>query len=367
MKIVAGLGSIDEYMKFAEAGADEFFCGYVPYSWSQKYGTVLPLNRREVLCYNVQLGAFSELEILSEMMKKYGKPVHLTFNSLYYIPEQYPEIAGIISRCMEIGFYSYIIADPALMVYLRENGINCEIHLSGECGEINSQMVASLGKLGLKRVIFHRKNTFEDMKAVVDKCGKKDGTDAANVEMLKDMDTADARISDGERYESEAEGIPEFEAFVLNEMCQFTGAFCNSLHCDEMGYLCKVPYQIGTLKTRDAGCEIFEQAISRGCLLSDDSVPDNFNGLPDFFYDSAGYLCGETGCGLCALYQLKQAGITHLKLVGRGNYTDYMEKDIRNLRMALNILKESADEMEFRQKLKLQIFPSGCSRNCYYR
>ena len=223
MKIVAGLGSIDEYIKFAEAGADEFFCGYVPYSWSKKYGTVLPLNRREVLCYNVQLGAFSELEILSGMMKKYEKPVHLTFNSLYYIPEQYPEIAGIISQCMKIGFHSYIIADPALMVYLRENGINCEIHLSGECGEINSQMVASLVKMRLKRVIFHRKNTFEDMKAVVDKCGKKDGT----------------------------EGVPEFEAFVLNEMCQFTGAFCNSLHCDEMGYLCKAALSDRNLKNRE--------------------------------------------------------------------------------------------------------------------
>ncbi len=33
-----------------------------------------PLNRREVLCYNVQkLGAFSELEILSGMMKKSTK------------------------------------------------------------------------------------------------------------------------------------------------------------------------------------------------------------------------------------------------------------------------------------------------------
>ena len=53
MKIVAGLGSIDEYRRFADAGADEFFCGYVPYSWAKKYGTVLPLNRREVLCYNV--------------------------------------------------------------------------------------------------------------------------------------------------------------------------------------------------------------------------------------------------------------------------------------------------------------------------
>ena len=168
---VAGLGSIDEYIKFARLVQMNFsvVMFLIP---GQKCGTV-PLNRREVLCYNVQLGAFSELEILSGMMKKYEKPVHLTFNSLYYIPEQYPEIAGIISQCMKIGFHSYIIADPALMVYLRENGINCEIHLSGECGEINSQMVASLAKMRLKRVIFHRKNTFEDMKAVVDKCGKR--------------------------------------------------------------------------------------------------------------------------------------------------------------------------------------------------
>ena len=110
MKITVGLGSIDEYERFVQAGADEFFCGYVPFSWAEKYGTVMPLNRREVLCYNVQLGAYSELEILSRMVKKYKKPVHLTFNSLYYIPEQYPEIGDIIEKCMEIGFRSYIIA-----------------------------------------------------------------------------------------------------------------------------------------------------------------------------------------------------------------------------------------------------------------
>jgi len=65
MKIVAGLGSVDEYIPYVQAGADELFCGYVPYNWTKKYGTVLPLNRREVLAYNVQLGSFSELEILS--------------------------------------------------------------------------------------------------------------------------------------------------------------------------------------------------------------------------------------------------------------------------------------------------------------
>ena len=44
MKIVAGLGSVDEYIRFCKAGADEFFAGYVPYEWNKKYGTVLPLR-----------------------------------------------------------------------------------------------------------------------------------------------------------------------------------------------------------------------------------------------------------------------------------------------------------------------------------
>ena len=40
MKITAGLGSIDDYPRYVRAGADELFCGYVPFSWSEKYGTV---------------------------------------------------------------------------------------------------------------------------------------------------------------------------------------------------------------------------------------------------------------------------------------------------------------------------------------
>lgn len=315
MKITAGLGSADEYIRFVEAGADEFFSGFVPYSWTEKYGTVMPLNRREVLCYHVQLGAFSELEILSEMIRKYKKPVHLTFNSLYYIPQQYPEIVEIIENCMKLGFMSYIIADPALIVYLREKGIPCEIHMSGEMGEINRRTVEVFQRLDLKRVIFHRKNSFEDMQSVI--CSE--------------------RTAGGRRAET------EFEAFVLNEMCQFTGAFCNSLHCDELGHLCRVPYW--TEPVRDE----FED--------EDATAPK---------YDDNGYLCGATGCGLCALYRLRDAGITHLKLVGRGNYTDFMEKDIRNLKAALEILENTDTEAAFRTEMKKQIFPYGCSGNCYY-
>ena len=71
----------------------------------------MALNRREVLCCNVQIGGEEELEILASMIHVYQKPVHLTFNSLYYLPEQYPLIGQIISNCLEMGFRSYIIAD----------------------------------------------------------------------------------------------------------------------------------------------------------------------------------------------------------------------------------------------------------------
>lgn len=348
MKITAGLGSIEEYERFVQAGADEFFCGYMPYEWTRKYGTVMPLNRREVLSYNVQVGSFSEMEILAAMMKEYGRPVHLTFNSLYYIPEQYPEIAEIIKRCMDTGFRSYIIADPALILYLRQQKIDCEIHLSGETAEVNRGMVDFFQKMHLKRVIFHRKNTIEDMKSVI---AHQRQDEKADAELAEDAKTLHNGL--------------EFEAFVLNELCQFTGAFCNSLHCDEMGYLCRVPYRLGMLYEGefDKMIKFDKYRQKENPEIADSTIAT----LAENAWDADGYLCGETGCGLCALHRLRAAGITHLKLVGRGNYTDFMEKDIRNLRKALDILEHSDSEKIYRNEMKKEIFPHGCGENCYYR
>lgn len=323
MKIVAGLGCIDDYPAFCEAGADEFFCGYVPYTWTKRYGTTLALNRREVLCYQVQLGAYSELEILAAMREDYQRPVHLTFNSLYYIPEQYPVIEEIIRNCMNLGFRSFILADPALMVYLRQQGMDCQIHLSGETGEINRKMVETFQNLDLKRMIFHRKNTIEDMASVI---------------------TAE-KAAGGKR------GSTEFEAFALNELCQFSGSFCNSLHCDELGHLCRTPYWLRPQKIDDPG---WEKRL------------EGFQKEAESVQESDDYLCGASGCGLCALYRLKEAGITHLKLVGRGNHSEDMKADIQNLRKALTILKTAGSEAEYCRQMKQQIFPNGCSRQCYY-
>lgn len=325
MKIVAGLGSIDEYETFVKAGADEFFCGYVPFSWAEKYGVIHPLNRREVLFYNVQIGSMSELQILKKMVDYYGKPVTLTFNSLYYTGEQYPVIAEIITQCMAAGFENFIIADPALMLYLRQQKINCGIHLSGETAEVNRGMLEQMLPFGIRRVIFHRKNSLEDMQSCIKEAG-----------------------------------FPhEYEAFILNELCHFSGAFCNSLHCDELTHFCRVPYELGNLHKKEE-----TDAAQKDVAETDRIQGKEGKGLP---LDEDGYLTGSTGCGLCALYRMKQVGITHLKLVGRGNYTDFMEKDIRQLRKALDILENSDSEAQYQKKMKASLFPDGCSQNCYYR
>lgn len=325
MKIVAGLGSIDEYETFVKAGADEFFCGYVPFSWAEKYGVIHPLNRREVLFYNVQIGSMSELQILKKMVDYYGKPVELTFNSVYYTGEQYPVIAEIITQCMAAGFENFIIADPALMLYLRQQKINCGIHLSGETAEVNRGMLEQMLPFGIRRVIFHRKNSLEDMQSCI----------------------------------KEADFPHEYEAFILNELCHFSGAFCNSLHCDELTHLCRVPYELGNLHKKEE-----TDAAQKDVAETDRIQGKEGKGLP---LDEDGCLTGSTGCGLCALYRMKQVGITHLKLVGRGNYTDFMEKDIRQLRKVLDILENSDSEAQYQKKMKASLFPDGCSQNCYYR
>jgi len=314
MKLVAGFGTVEEYPLYAAAGADELFCGYVPFDWNEKYGNLQPLNRREVRYVDVQIGAFEELCILHKMTEVYKKPVTIALNALCYSGEQYPRILSIVERCVAIGLDSFIVADPALLLEITRSGIPCKIQLSGELGEINTPMLEYFREVHPTRVIFHRKNTIRDMGEIIQKMQGK---------------------------------IPEYEAFFLNEMCHFSGAFCNSLHCDELCHLCQVPYRLGRLDaTGESALEI--------------SKPRPFSEQED-------YGLGASGCGFCALWKLGEAGVTHLKIPGRGNYSGFMEQDIKSARQALNILKESKSEEEYLSRMRQDLFPAGCSRVCYYR
>ena len=318
MKIVAGLGEIDAYPEFVKAGADEVFCGYVPHLWNEKFQTHLPANRREVLFYQVQIGTIQEMKILKKMKEKYGTAISVTWNSLSYNQEQLEILGSILKDLVENGIQDFIVADLGLMLYLKKKGLTCNLHISGELGGNNSELLKFLLKEvhtlegkgpKITRWVFHRKTTWEEMKACI--------------QVVRQLGVSVA-----------------FEAFLLNENCHFNGGFCNSMHCDEMVHLCQMPYQLVNL-SENKEIELLEREESEQV--------------------------GSSGCGLCALWKMKEIGITHLKVVGRGKSSECMKYDIEVVKKALTILENSNTENQYIIEMKRQLFPNGCSNHCYYR
>ena len=302
MKITAGLGRLEDFEEFAACGADEMFCGFSPWEWLEKYGARMPMNRREALLYPVQIAAWADMRILARLSRDTGVPVAVAFNSTCYGPEQYPLLRELILRLRDQGFSRFIVADPALTLHLR-GAEGLQLYASGEFGEINPDAVERMQNQGARRIIFHRKVSISEMAEI-------------------------ARRFPG----------LEYEAFALNERCHYTGAFCNCLHGDGLPPLCRAPWRIGGVNAPLAG---------------DYSPPErDANAL------------GGTGCGLCALAELQKAGVTHLKLVGRGNRPERMKRDIRALKTALDILRDSP--ASYIERMRRTLFPNGCCGACYY-
>ena len=296
MKITAGLGRLEDFSRLAQAGADEVFAGFLPLQWLEKYGNDVPVNRREVLLQDIQLDSFADMRILARMKADLGVGVALTFNAPCYPPSAHPILAEMISELLHIGFDDFIIADPGLLVYLHSCNIRANFHISGEAGVYNPDSVRFFESLGASRIIFPRKISPARMAECISAAPKL-----------------------------------QYEAFVLNEMCHYSGAYCSSLHCDVLEPMCRVPYRC--------------------------SGPDIRINPPD--RDLSAF--GSGGCGICALAELENAGITHLKIVGRGGHIDLIERDVRILRLALS----SPDHAP--HSLKSLLFPGDCSHNCYYK
>lgn len=294
MKITAGLGSLKDYDRYVEAGADELFCGVTPFEWLERFGVTMPINRREVLLYSTQIASMTDMCILARLSAADGIPIAVTFNSTCYGPQAYPVIVRMMNELIDMGIDRFILADFALMLKAPAGS---RIHVSGEWGEFSRASMEMLNGVHPERLIFHRKVTPEEMAAC----------------------------------RTALPGL-EYEAFMLNERCYYTGAMCHSLHCDELPPLCRIPWMQGGIDV-PVTLDVFERPEP------DEDAP------------------GASGCGLCALDKLEKAGVTHLKLVGRGNRPERMVRDIAFLKKALTV-----DRVRVREIM----YPNGCGEACYY-
>lgn len=290
MKIVVPLSSEEHYQDLVQAGADEFYCGYVDMQWLDKGNE--PVNRRE-LFNNTNITSLDSMKILHSMVSYYDKPVAVAFNSIQYSPQRYPQIEEKVNQLLQIGFDRFIIGDIGLLYYLKESGLNCSIHLSGEMGILNADAIFFLKEYPFTRVIFPRKVKIEEIKQIIS---------------TVHQDTL------------------EYECFILNNNCDHNGCFCFVHHEADMCQLCFLP------------CAVDESVISKfkkeqKCLSA--SVRLRSSRLEQLEGEGK-HVFGDNGCGLCFMSQLEMAGITHIKMVGRGGNTQDTLCDLKRLRDLLD-------------------------------
>ena len=331
MKIVTPLSNTYSYEKLVEAGADEFFCGYVPMKWLEKYTNIMPFNRRESLSGYHNITEKGSMKIIRRMVEKYSVPVKVTFNSHYYVQSQYPLLMEIVKDLMDMGFNTFIIADIAFIIYLREKGINCDIHVSGEVEVYNSSAVRFVNQFDISRVVFPRKVTLQNIK------------DLISNSKLNEM---------------------EYEAFILNAMCLYSGAFCNGIHSDELPFICEIPFRMKRYEEGSSKFKLAEKALSKMVNVQNYSQQNKQN--PQMGQENFSYSLATSGCGLCRIKDLMNIGVTHLKVVGRGCILDTLIKDIQYTKKAVYIAKEAADSEEFINRIRSEFFDNICTYLCYY-
>lgn len=331
MKVVTPLSNIDSYEALVQAGADEFYCGYVPFEWLERYTNSMPLNRRELLFGYHNICDKASMKIISRAVQKYKVPVKITFNSHYYVKKQYPVLLNIIKDLIDMGFSTFIISDIAFIVYLREIGLQCDIHVSSEAEIYNSEAINVLNQLNISRYIFPRKVTANNIKNLI--------------------------------INSESKYI-EYEAFILNAMCLYSGALCNGIHSDELPFICEIPFKSERYNKESEKFKRSNKILNKMVDMQNHMQQNKQN--PQLEQGNFTYSLASSGCGLCRIKELMDIGVTHLKVIGRGCLLDSVIKDVEYTKKAIQLAKETTNTNDFIDRIKSEVFNNNCTYLCYY-
>jgi len=354
MKITVGLDRSDtpeRIRELAAAGADEFFAGYVPPEWSDRFGwEVSPNHRRMGPSY--QYTNREQLRAAVDAIHALSRPIAITFNAFAYNEVEALLLREIVDSVDALGPDGYIVASPATMLLFRDWGVQKPITLSTCAACYNSEAVRFLAELGdVRRVILPRKLTLSQMKALTAE--------------LQDLDL-------------------EFEAMVLDYRCFFNDEFCFSWHSGPGKVLCLCYSQEHKATSRRLPPDwkrTFEEVFEDP---SDQFEPGS--ALDRFYEEMATPYCAASAparpaaaratggrrpeltrrlvrnCGLCAIPRLREAGVSVLKLPLRGQ----IWKKLRCLHLVRAAVESPDQSPEFFRALLDS--PAFCATpgSCYY-
>lgn len=354
VQIAVGIDASDTpegIRELVELGADEFFAGYVPAEWSDRYGWEVGLNRR-AFGPDYQFASLADLQEAIAAAHAVHRPVFITFNAHDYHAEQVPLLHRIVLDVSALGPDALIVADPALLELLSLWGITTPVHLSVGAGCFNGAAVRHFCEIAdVRRVVLPRKMS------------------------LAEMETMIAGLSDLEL---------DYEALVIGYRCLFNDEFCFTRHSGVSELFCSSfvpdPEAPAYRRLPSNWKEVAEEAaqapgeqfvagstLDRFCKARGDEVRP----LVSTTGESSAIAEGMDGllasnlfshCALCAIPGLRRAGVNVLKIPVRG--TGWQKR--RYLEVVRQVVDDPEPTPEFCRSLIGS--PGFCAKvgNCYY-
>ena len=311
MRIISPVDNLEETQLLLQAGADELYGGYVPTEW-QSYSLAASLNQRTFS--SAQIASEQELSAIISTVHAHDCRFALTLNAAFYTEEQLPLLVDYVDRMVTLGIDSLILADPGLLRLLKKRHADLEFHASTLAHLTNSGAVRFMAEQGVQRVVLPRHLSVADMAATIKQ-------------------------------------VPEVlcDAFLLVGKCPNSEGLCTFHHSSpDKVWPCEIPYEVSPLC--DGPSSRLQHAMQNQASWSETNR--------------------RHGCGLCAIPELKAAGVHGLKLVGRGAPA---AQKIRNVALTREFIALAESVTDFKEYRGLAIsahkerFGAVCHQNvCYY-
>lgn len=279
MDIVVGIDSlktVQEIKPLVDAGAGEFFCGYVPPYWSDRFGYEISPNRRPYKGYNYD--SFEDLSSAVHSVHSLGKKILLAVNEHEYPPERMSLAIRLAKETASLNFDGIIISNPALAFEFREAGISAPLHISIGGLANNYEAIRFYNKRvpGIRRFILPRDVTVSEIKSMAEK--------------------------------ARDDGIA-LEAFGIGDPCSYGDGYCPAWHSSTGPTFCSW-FLNGKRKLIDISDSADNAAVS--------DAKSDYSGLVIDSDREELLNVIVRACGLCAIHLFKEWGVSAVKVPLRG-------------------------------------------------
>lgn len=330
MKILCPIMNHNDILELEHPNNDvEFFCGYMPQWWVEKYNNSVtfellgnlstPINNRNGLRANVL--DFSELKKIVELSNACKTRLFLVLNAKYYPEYVYDDLKKYVEEVIAAGIREMIICDLGILTFMQNNYPEIKVTISCLNQVTNTFAVDFYSNFkNVSRIVFPRHVSVSEIETIASK--------------HKNL---------------------EFEFFVFSNKCLYDDGFCRGVH--EFTPICK---------------DIFYSNYydSFGEILSDHRIDEYKEQEAKYrewtrnevLSSQKGYCTRNFACSACSLIELcKVDNIVSVKISIRGHEIGERKRQVEMARMVIGAARKGDIDTLKQTVCMLYGKPSLCS------